>query len=251
MKKVFMLSVFLLSISFAQNFLHSLEFKEMPLQEQKVISEVLANSEVSDFIKNLDNWSAYAYVEGLWHVTIYEGEEWITDLQYDISSGKVKTDDLPVLLSKKQVAAYEANIIKYLFDDAEVKELFRNPNNYSKELVYHKFDRSWSYYLSNGLDDYEIQISPKGEDYFQIDGISNFNVLEADQKQEVDRNKAIELAYNSDKTDDVFDGVDDWYSYAEKYEDDLWMVEFAAEGKSLLFVLVDVANQLVLESKLP
>ncbi len=251
MKRLGILLIFLLGLGFAQSFLRSVSFEEMDKEKQEILLKVIKHTKVNNFLEQLDNWSADVYVEGLWHIAFYEGEDWVAEVLYDSASEELKADDLPKLLSQEEINVYEEAIKNHIFDDAEVREMFKNPNIYSKELVYHKFENYWSYYLFDGLDEFSIEIYPSGKNYFRIEQITNNNSLNADEQMEVNRNKAIELAYGAEGLDDVFEGFDDWYSYAEKYQDKLWMVEFAAEGKSLATILVDLANEVVLETKLP
>jgi len=250
MKRTFILLILILvSFGFADYF-DTDNFKSLSKKEQTVIKEVIALEQVQEFLPKLSNWSLGIELEGYWKVSFYENGDWIGSLDFDEASHEIKINDLPKLLSKKEIAKYEETINKYLFDDPAVQKIVKNPHEFRKELEYHKFDNYWSYYLTKGLDGYEVVIYPDN-DYFVIDEIRNYNALEKDRQMEVERDRAIEIAYSSPDIDQAFDGIDDWFSYAEHFNDKTWIVEFAAQGRTLLSVLVDVDNETVLESKLP
>ena len=250
MKRIFILLILLLVSFGLADYFDSDSFKSYSPKEQAIIKEVVATPELQDLLPKLTNWSIGLELEGYWNVSIFENDEWIGYVSYDESSQEIKSNDLPELLSAEEIAKYEEKINKYLFDDPAIQAIAQNPYSLQKEMEYHKFSNYWSYYLYSGLDTYEVVIYPD-DDYFVIDEIRNYTTLEADRQLEADRNKAIELAYSSPDIDQAFDGIDDWYSYAEHFEDKTWIVEFAGQGRTLLSVLVDLDKETVLESKLP
>jgi len=250
MKRILILVLLVLvSFGFADYF-DTDSFKSYSPKEQAIIKEVIALEQVQEFLPKLTNWSIGIELEGYWNISFYENNDWIGYLSFDEASHEIKVNELPDILSKAEIAKYEENIEKYLFDDPAIKEMIKNPNNFKKELEFHKLENYWSYYLYHGLDGYELVIFPE-DDYFVIDEIRNYNSLEEDRQLELERDQAIELAYRSPDVDQAFDGIDDWFSYAEHFKDKTWIVEFAAQGRTLLSVLVDIENETVLESKLP
>ncbi len=251
MKKILIsLLLILLSFSFA-DFLDSDQFKDYSEKEQEIIKKAVATDEVQALLPQLINWSISIELEGYWNLSFYEADEWIGYVLYDEANEQIKTNKLPEFLAADIIAAHEANINKYLFDDPAVKAIIENANIFNEELEYNKYGNYWSYYLYNGIDAYEITIYPDKEDYFAVDEIRDYHAFKEDEQLEINRNIAIDLAYSSPKIDQAFADVDDWFAYAEHYEDSTWIVEFAGMGRTLLSVLVDIDNKTVLESNLP
>lgn len=251
MKNIFLiLLLFLLSFATA-DYLDTDEFKSYSEKEQEIIRQVVEKEEVQNLLPQLINWSISIELEGYWNISFYEAGEWVGYVLYNEATNEIETSELPEFLAQEEVNAYEANIKKYLFDDPAIKAIIENANIFNKELNYNKYSNYWSYYLYNSIDSYEIIIYPDDVNYFTIDEIRNYNAFDDDQKLEIDRNTAIELAYSSPKINEAFDGIDDWFSYAEQYENNIWIVEFAGMGRTLLSVLVDIDAKTVLESNLP
>jgi len=85
---------------------------------------------------------------------------------------------------------------------------------------------------------------------FVVDKVFDPKALDEHSQLRLAQDKAIALAYEAPELDAAIAGFDNWFTYAEQQTGDTWTVEFAADGRSLITVLVDTASQKVLQVEL-
>ena len=240
------------TLSFAQTFLDSDAFRALEPGARNAVQLIVQNDGVATFLAEQPDWRAEAYADSAtdWHVDFYRGDEWLAFAHINVETLEVFDTRFPVELSEAAFNGLREKIETLIFNDAELQALLVDPDWWDYEVRYDAYDQSWWVEFWREIDDYTVVLSRDGERFY-VEDIYDPNALDEEEARRVERDRAVEIAWQAEGIGAALDGVDDWRAYAEPQQGGRWTVEFAGEGRSLFTVLVDLDNGEVLESGTP
>jgi hypothetical protein len=240
------LCLLLTAQSYSRDFFASEAYTEFSDEQRAALGLVLAEAETQDFLGDYPDWTAYSYFEdGLWVVGFEQGDEWLGDPRVNLDTQEVIYIYLPRDLSPEAYTQGREAVQALVLADAEVTARLTRPVEWDYDVYYNKYDAKWTMYLWRGIESLAVRLRQEG-DYFYIEDIFDPDALNEQEAYAHDRNTAISLAYGADGLWQALDGVDNWFTYAEKQTADTWTIEFYGEGRSVM-VLVDLAASEIVE----
>lgn len=258
LKRISLIALFVLlglSLALNKDFLKSEAFKAYSSDEQNTIRTALKIDVVRTFLDEHPDWSASTYLEEgsdtEWHIDFYEYDEWIGEAHLDTASGEVYKTYLPLELSEEALAAGKKQIETLVYADAEVLARLGNPADWGSDIYYDMYEQVWTMFFWSGHKSLGVKFYQEENGRFRIDTLFDPDALEGEEAEQHQRDQAVNIAYSVEGIDRVLSGIDDWQTYSESQGGPLWTVEFAAEGKRLITVLVDIEAETVLETELP
>ncbi len=247
------LTLLSLSCALTQAYFESEEFQSYSPEQQQVIRQLVDFAEVQAFLAQYPEWSAFSYAVGEddWKTDFYDPENWIGYAHLNLSTGELYDSILPVMLSPEAYQTGRQKIEALVFSDAEVLARLGNPDDWYYDVSHDHYGNTWSMTFWRGLDAVGLSFWVENE-RFHLADIYDAHALSEEQVRNAARDKAIELTYTlAEGVGEALEGIYNWYTYAEKLEQHIWSVEFSADGKSLFYAVVDVAEQVILETQVP
>ena len=236
------------TLAFNEAFLSSTEFFELEPDAQEAILRVVYDETLTAFLNQYINWSAYAYAdsETQWHVDFYNGEEWIGNAHIDFATDELYDVYLIQDLSPEAYAEGREQIEKLIFSDAEILAILGDIESWNYDISYNKWESRWEAWFGRGIDAFSVKFDAYDERYY-VGEIYDPYAFSDEEQEELERNRAIELAYSAQGIDEALNGVDNWYSYAEPLGDTLWGVEFGGDER-YFYAVVDLATDEIIET---
>ena len=241
-----------LSVAFSRAFLKSDEFKGYSEEQQRAIRLIVEHKDVRLFLTEYGSWRAETYADSEvdWHVDFYIGDEWIGYAHINVDSKELYDALLPRELSPEAYEQGKEKIENLVLADAEIVARLGDPLAWDYSVEFDKYDQTWTMYFWRGIESMGISFYEE-DSRFYIDNVFNPDALVDEELEQEQRNQAIELAYSAEGLEAALEGVDYWVTYAERQEETLWTVEFAAPDQSLMTVLVNIEAWEVLEASRP
>ena len=225
-----------------------------PDAARRSITIAAAQPDIAAALKHFPQWSAAAEEEDaeqhIWDVTFYEDqqqEEWLGDAQVDLDDEAVLEYDIPIFLSREEEARQKAEVEAFTLADAQVLALLGNPDDWESYADYDPYEAAWSVTFEHGLDAWQAVLQKDEEGRWLIDHIQDPYAFSEEEKQHLDRDKAIELAGESDALWQALENVDDWQALASPLTDHRWNVSFVAADKEIYAVVVDIDAWKIIE----
>ena len=237
------------SFALSKDFLKSEEFRNLEQDAQKAIQRIIKDKEIVDFLNDYPNWTAgvYADSETQWHVDFYDADEWIGNAHIDFESNELYDVYLLKELKPEAFEAGKTKIEKLVFNDAEVLAILGDIEEWGYDISFNKWEQNWEMHLWKGIQSLNISFW-EDNNKFYVDEIYDPEAFDAYEALELERNLAIELAYQAEGLSEALEGVYDWVTYADKQSEGIWGVEFSSGGKGF-YAVVDIELGRVIESQ--
>jgi hypothetical protein len=187
---------------------------------------------------------------GMWYLDFYNAnrEEWIGYAIVNGNTLEITEAFAPTPLPPDVYQAQLAIINEVVRNDAEVLARLDNlPRLWDSYTDWNRWDQRWEVAFRRGLEAVTVYAQVDENDDVWIADIVDPNALEAEEARQHARDSAVNLAYSADGVDAALNGHDDWTTYAEPQGESVWGVSFVAGDERLIFVLVDVAREQVLD----
>jgi hypothetical protein len=225
-------------------------------QAQLAITLASASPEFVDFLAQYPDWEGWAEQEDgdWWYVEFWseESDEWLGNATVNIETGEIRDSFVPRPLAADEFAEWQPRVQQYALDDPEVLALLGDPEEWDVWADYDRFVAQWYVDFTHGLDHYtaivRIETTDAGKQELVLDDLFDVNELEAEQRDRANRDAAVALAYEAEGVDTALDGYDDWTTYVEPMEENVYSVEFVAGGQELFHAVVNLADGTILES---
>ncbi len=225
-------------------------------QAQLAIALVSASPEFADFLAEYPNWSAGAEQEdgNWWYVEFWDEttDEWLGDATVNIETGEISESFVPRPLSAEEYAEWQARVRQYALTNLEVVAVLGDPEAWDVWVDYDRFDAQWYVEFTRGLDRYIaivlVETDDGGRQTIYLDEFFDANEMDAEERERANRDAAVALAYEAEGVDEALDGYDDWTTYVEPMEENIYSVEFVAGGQELFHAVVNIAENTILES---
>ena len=222
---------------------------------QQAIGIAAAHPDIAAALKRFPQWSAAAEEEEdadqhIWNVTFYEDqqqEEWLGDAQVDLDDETVLEYDIPIFLSREEEARQKDEVESITLADAQLLALLGNPDDWESYADYDPYEAAWFVTFEHGLDAWEAVLQKDENGRWAIDHIQDPYACSEEEKQHLDRDKAIELAGEADGLWQALEDVDDWQALASPLPDHRWNVSFVAGEKEVYAVVVDIDAWKIIE----
>ncbi len=225
-----------------------------PNPAQQAIDIAAAHPVIAAALEHFPQWSAAAEEDdpdaNTWYVTFYEDqaqEEWLGEATVDLDDGSVVDYSVPVFLSPDEEAQQRAEVEAVALADAQVLALLGDPDNWQRYTEYDPYEINWHVTFEHGLDAWDVIVVKTEDDRWNIEDIRDPYAFDAEQKQRLDRDKAVELAFESDDLWRVIDDNDDWNAIAAPLTDAQWGVSFVVDHREVYYVRVDIDAWEILE----
>ncbi len=219
---------------------------------ERVIDLVASTEEFEAWLATYEGWIGYAWSseeDGTWYVEFYDQaeEEWLGYASVLIETDEIVDSFIPIPLPPEEYDAGKERIEVLVLDDPEVQARLLDPLLWSMWTDFNRYDRVWEVWFSRGLESIVVTAT-LDEDSFSISDIADGNALDEETALQNARDEAISLAYSAPGIDVALEDHDDWITYAERQEDDVWSVSFVAGGDELFYALVNTAEDTVLDA---
>lgn len=222
--------------------------------KQQAIAIAAAHPPIAAALTHFPDWSATADEddpdENTWYVTFYEDqqqEEWLGDAQVDLDEETVLEYDIPIFLSREEESRQKAEVEAVVLADAQMQALLGNPDDWESYADYDPYEAVWSVTFEHGLDAWEAVLQKDENGRWTIDHIQDPYAFSEEEKQHLDRDKAIELAGESDGLWQALEDVDDWQALASPLQDSRWNVSFVAGDKEAYALVADIDAWKIIE----
>ncbi len=221
---------------------------------QQAIDIAAAQPDIAAALAYFPHWSATAEEDdpdaNTWYVTFYEDQsqdEWLGDALVDLDAGSVLEFTIPYFLTDEEEAQQRAEVEALVLADDQVLELLGNPDDWDMYSEYDPYERTWYVSFEHGLDGWYVAVTKDEQDHWLIGPIEDAYAFDEEAQQRNDRDKAIELAAESDALWQALDGVDDWTALASPLTGSRWSVSIAAGGSEIYFLQVDIEAWEIIE----
>ena len=192
--------------------------------------------------------------DGIWYVEFYaeDWEEWLGYADLNLSTGNIVESFIPLPLPAEEFQRGQDRLLPLVLGDPEIAVMLTDPILWDMWVDFNRWDRVWEVYFYRGTQAILVTATlNEEEDYFTIDEISDPNALEEEELREALRDEAINLAYSADGAGEALNPYDDWTTYTENLRSGIWSVSFVVNGDELYFALVNVDDDIVLETVTP
>ena len=202
-------------------------------------------------------WDAEAWQEdgdSTWWIDFWsvdsagEYDEWLAWAGVDLASGEVVEAYVPRELTAEEFQYGRTLAEQAAFNDAAVLAIVQDLNNWDFDTYYDRWDENFYIYMWYGIDEIAIIVRENEDGIFYVDGVQDASVLEAEQQEALNRNQAIELAWESDEIWDVLQNHDQWKTYVEHQGGTQYSVAFVTENRELFYAIVDIASWQIVDS---
>lgn len=233
--------------AFSETFLSSSEFFELEPGAQDAIIRVVYDEALADFLEQYPQWTAYAYAETetQWHIDFYDEGSWVGNVFLDTANNEIYDSYLVKDLSPEAFQTGKAKIEKLVFRDAEVLALLGDKDEWTYDISYNKWEQRWQMTFWRTIEALAIDFDEYDERFY-IARMYDPYAFSAEEQEELERNKAIELAYAAEGIYEALEGLDAWHTYAEPIAEGIWGVEFSG-GQRFFYAVVDLAKEAVIE----
>lgn len=227
-------------------------------QDEELRDQVIAVAAASEeFVEALANYETYdTWAEPLeedpntWFVEFYvESEDiFIGEALVDTTTWEIVESFVVEVLSEAELQAGEALVLNAIMSDSEVMAVVKDPSEWQIFVQYEGFDNMWSVVFINGLNEWEALVGVfEGEAY--IESFTQLEAMDAYEEMEDERGRAVMLAFEAEGVDAALEGIDNWGTFAQPQADGTWSVLFVTFDRALFFVMVDLANETILEAR--
>ncbi len=225
-------------------------------QAALAIQLVAASDQFADFLATYPDWQGWAEQNDgdWWYVEFWSeaADEWLGNALVNIQTGEISESFVPRPLSAEEYATWQPRVQQYALDDAEVQTLLGDPSQWDIWTDYDRWEAHWYVDFMHGLDHYvaivSVDTNDAGEQVLVLDDLYDANEMEAERRERANRDEAVALAYESEGVWDALDGHDDWTTYVEPMEENVYSVEFVAGGQELFHAVVNIAEGTILET---
>jgi len=252
--RFFLLMMALLIIVGSGVYLSSLPAFADPSPAQQAINIAARQPAIAAALTHFPDWSAIAEEddpdENTWYVTFYEDqqqEEWLADALVDLDTEEVLEFYAPVFLTPEEEARQRAEVEALVLADPQVLALLGDPEDWQRYSDYDPYEVAWHVQFEHGLDAWDVIVMRDVDDRWQIDAIRDPMAFDEEEQQQVDRDKAIELAFESDALWRTLDEYDNWTALASPLTEAQWGVSFLSGTKEVYFVRGDIVAWEILE----
>ena len=219
---------------------------------QRAIQLFTAQDDVAAFLADYPDWQGESWPEDdagqIWGIDLYSeaADEWLGWGQVNVSTGEVIEYFVPRDLSPEEFQAGLEKVEKYVFADAEILALLGDPEAWDHETRWNRWEANWEVWFGKGLDEWLVVVYLE-DDYASLE-IIDPTAFEAEEQERLNRDQAIELAWEAEGIGEALDGVDYWTTYVENQGGSQWSVSFVSGDTELFYALVDIESWEVLES---
>ncbi len=244
----FVLSFLSLALAFNESFLSSSEFFALESGAQEAILRVVYDEALTEFLDQYPNWSANAYAdnETQWHVDFYDGEDWVGNAHIDFSTDQLFEVYLVKDLSPEAYALGKEKLEQLISSDAEILAIIGDLKSWNYDISYNKWESRWQAWFDRNIETVAINFDEYDERFY-VGEIYDPYAFTAEEQEELERNKAIELAYSAEGIDEALNGVENWHTYAEPLGENLWGVEFGGEER-YFYAVVNIDSEEITET---
>ncbi len=187
---------------------------------------------------------------GMWYLDFYDAsrDEWIGYAVVNGDTLEITELFAPTPLPADVYQAQLSLVTEIVEHDAEVLARLNNlPRLWDVYTDWNRWDQRWEVTFYRGIEGVTVYAQVGENDDVWIADIVDPNALEEEDARQHARDTAVNLAYSAEGVDAALSGHDDWTTYAEPQGEDVWGVSFVDGDERLIFVLVDVARERVLE----
>ena len=205
------------------------------------------------------NWNADAYQENeestIWTMEFWsedsagEYEEWLAWAEVDLADGSVRDAYVPRELTAEEFQEGQMIAEALVLNDIAVQAAVGDISLWEYDTYYDRWDEAFYVSLWYGLDEIyvSVRLDEESRSYY-VEQITDANVLEAAEQAELERNQAIELAWEAEGIWDVLQNYDDWTTYVENQGGSQYSVAFVTTDAELFYAIVDIESWTVLEA---
>ncbi len=252
--RIFLLMLALLMVAAGGVYLSSRPAFADPSPAQQAIDIAARQPVIAAALTHFPDWSATADEddpdENTWYVTFYEDqqqEEWLAEALVDLDTAEVLEFYAPVFLTPEEEARQQAEVEALVLADAQVLALLGDPEDWQRYSSYDPYEVAWHVQFEHGLDAWDVIVVRDDDDRWQIETIRDPWAFNEEEQQQANRDKAIELAFESDKLWQTLEAYDDWTALSSPLTEAQWGVSFLAGDKEVYFVRVDIVAWVILE----
>ncbi len=225
-------------------------------QAEQAIQLVAQAEEFADFLAGYADWEGQAEQEDgdWWYVDFWSdaADEWLGDATVNIKTGEIRDSFVPRPLPADEYADLQPRVQTYALEDAAVQALLGDPTQWDIWTDYDRFDGQWYVDFMHGLDHYvavvRVDTNDAGKQVLVVDDLFDANDMDAEQLDRANRDAAVALAYEAEGIGAALEGYDNWTSYVEPMEENIYSVEFVNDGQELFHAVVNLAERTILES---
>ncbi|HHO58332.1 MAG TPA: hypothetical protein ENJ85_04070 [Oceanithermus profundus] len=236
----------------AGSFLNSREFKSLEPTARRAIVLVAKSREARPRLARYPGWTAGAEQDdgAVWHVWFEREDEWLGEAYVDLDTKEVRDVYLPVDPTPAERARILPQLRRLVARDAEVQALLEDPADWDEEIEYDKWDDVWYVRYWRGEDAVGVRIA-RDEGRWRVEDVFDPLAFDAEQERRRARDRAVRIAYASERVGELLEPYDGWKAYAEPDAEGRWTVSFATPEKTILTALVDLTGGRVLAVETP
>lgn len=225
-----------------------------------IIEQVAASEYFAAFLAENPGWFAYVEPAGeeedegegeAWFLEFLGGEdeedeEFLGYAYLNSQTGLLYEWAISRPLSRAELEAGREEVRAVVAQDSEVQALLGDPASWQESIRHEPLEDGWIVEYRRGMEGIELVLFEDGGD-LRIFEIYVDGQLDEEESEQYARATAIDLAANTEQADIRLENIDDWTTLAEPQADGLWTVTFLSEDETLLFAVVDVNNETVVE----
>ncbi len=253
--KRFTLITILITALFSMSLFATAQDDEQVAPSDELLAAVTESEMFADWLPNYPNYQFNASgpdEDGIWYVEFYDEpwEEWLGYANINENTFEIIESYAPKPLSPEVYDAQLALIEQYVAVDTEVLGWLNNvPNLWDVYPDWNRWEYRWDISFNRGLEHVMVYVTFDENGEVEIGEIFDANQLAEDELLAETRDQAINLAYTAGGVDAALEGHDEWTTYVEQQGDTLWSVSFINGETPLIFVLVDVGEDVVISTQ--
>ncbi|MEM9776780.1 MAG: hypothetical protein AAF902_19525, partial [Chloroflexota bacterium] len=165
--------------------------------------------------------------------------------------GEILEVAAPKPLSAEAYQAGQTAAEEVVLKDPKVLAILGDPADWGRWAWYHEWEGTWEIGFYRGIDEFTVSVVDHGEGP-TIFEITNTSLLDEEQQEKDNQNRAVEIAWNADDIDEAIYGSGEdieWFTYVTPMGGSEYGVSFATDDGELFFAHVDIATETVLEDQ--
>ncbi len=232
--------------------------------EEKAIAIAAGDEDLVALLEQFEDWEAEAYEEDedIYGVDFLvpidpEDPEFIGFVLVNVATGEIYETFVPIVLPTSVEVVLQERVLNHVSNDPEVLSRLGSPDLWEHYVEFDGFDGLWYVGFERGLEVWvavvEVVFVDADEDNYDVQEIELYGFFDGNRLEEQEqiannKNQAIILAYEADGIDDAVGDVEDWTTMVSQYNGSQWTVQFISGDTVLFTALVDIEQDVVLQS---
>lgn len=223
---------------------------ELSAEAIDIIKQAAQLPELKNALTAFTDWNADADFDGeMWWLEFYTESDWIGWAGYDPATNRISESEVMQFFTEEEIDAVRPKFLAAALADPEMQALVPDPENWWQEINHNPYENYWYASFYQEVEAWMAIMYIDENDQIYVDSIIDPEAFEAEQLERVNRDTAIEIAYEADALWESLANVDDYKTLVTPQSSTQYAVSFVTDNQELFYALIDIKARAILETK--